>query len=189
MILARDLTCRLQGGPALHFADVDLPAGGTLLLRGPSGSGKSTWLTLLAGLRIPSAGRLEVNGASVGEMSSLLRDAWRAKPLAFCRKMLLSDALSVADNLALLYFAAGLPVDREPHRTDAGRTRGAGAGQSPAGAAPGGEAQRVALARAVVLRPPLLLARRAPPPVWTMPLARMHWPCCNRVRSPVAPRW
>ena len=51
MIRSQALACRFDDGKALRFADVDVPQGGTLLLRGPSGSGKSTWLALAAGLR------------------------------------------------------------------------------------------------------------------------------------------
>lgn len=143
----------------LQFPDVDLPAGGTLLLRGPSGSGKSTWLALVAGLRSGNRGRLSVAGAEVGAMAPAARDAWRARTIGFLpQRLLLSEALNVADNLALVYVATGRPVDR----TRIAQTLDALGVAAMATRRPsqlsGGEAQRVALARALLLRPPLILA-------------------------------
>ncbi|HXV84681.1 MAG TPA: ABC transporter, partial [Candidatus Binatia bacterium] len=50
MIRTRHLQFAYPAGPALRFADVDVPQAGVLLVQGPSGSGKSTWLALAAGL-------------------------------------------------------------------------------------------------------------------------------------------
>ena len=65
MISTRQLVYRYAGGPALAFADLDLPPDGVLLLGGASGSGKSTWLALVAGLIAPTAGQLEVAGQAL----------------------------------------------------------------------------------------------------------------------------
>jgi len=154
-----DLACQLPGGRMLRFANVDLPAGGTLLLRGPSGSGKSTWLALVAGLRSGTRGRLSVAGAEVGAMAPAARDAWRARTIGFLpQRLLLSEALNVADNLALVYVAVGRPVDRARiAQTLDALGVSALAARWPSQLS-GGEAQRVALARALLLRPPLILA-------------------------------
>ena len=69
MIRTQALACRLDGGRTLRFADVDVPQGGTLLLRGPSGSGKSTWLALAAGLRTATSGELVVAGQPLGALA------------------------------------------------------------------------------------------------------------------------
>lgn len=159
MIHTLGLAWQMSAGAVLRFPDVVVPAGGTLLLRGPSGSGKSTWLALVAGLRTPSAGRLTVAGVEVGDLAPAARDAWRARCIGFLpQKLLLSDALSVADNLALVYFAAGQPVDRV-RMTQTLQALGVAAlaARRPFTLS-GGEAQRVALARALLLRPPLILA-------------------------------
>ena len=48
----------------------------------------------------------------MGELAGPARDAWRARHVGFLPQRLhLSEALSVADNLALAYFAAGLARD------------------------------------------------------------------------------
>lgn len=147
------------GSEPLRFPDVDLRQGGTLLLRGRSGTGKSTWLALLAGLRTPSGGDLFVASTQLGHQRGAEIDAWRARSVGFLpQKLHLSGALTVAENLALAYFSAGLPRD------DAGIARALAqvgvaelAGRKPHQLS-GGQAQRVALARAVLLTPQILLA-------------------------------
>ncbi|WP_066268556.1 ABC transporter ATP-binding protein [Hydrogenophaga palleronii] len=159
MIESRGLAYAHAGHGALQMGDVSVAQGGTLLLRGPSGSGKSTWLALAAGLLTPGAGEIVVAGQSVGALRGPARDAWRARNIGFLPQRLhLSEALSVADNLALAHFAAGRPVDRAGiHRTLDALGLGALAARRPSQLS-GGQAQRVALARAVLLQPRVILA-------------------------------
>lgn len=159
MIRSRGLWHAHPGGHPIGFPDVDLPQGHTLLLRGPSGSGKSTWLSLVAGLLRPPAGQLWVSGQDMGALASGRSDVWRARHVGLLPQRLhLSDALDVSGNLALVYFAAGLAVDRLAI-ANALTTLGVGAmaARRPQKLS-GGEAQRVALARAVLLSPKVLLA-------------------------------
>ena len=159
MIHTCDLVCRFADGRTLRFADVDVPQGGTLLLRGPSGSGKSTWLALAAGLLSATGGEMAVAGQSVGALAPAARDAWRARTIGFLpQRLLLSEALTVAGNLGLVFFAAGLPLDKVAmhHTLDALGVAHLAA-RKPARLS-GGEAQRVALARALLLRPRVILA-------------------------------
>jgi putative ABC transport system ATP-binding protein len=159
VIESKGLRYAYPGGEPLRMADVSVAQGGTLLLRGPSGSGKSTWLALAAGLLTPSAGEVVVAGQSVGALAAAARDAWRARHIGFLpQKLHLSEALTVADNLALAHFAAGLPVDQP---AIAGALGALGLGELAArrpSQLSGGQAQRVALARAVLLRPRVILA-------------------------------
>lgn len=68
MIRARSLTKRFGEHDVLDRIDVDVPAGGFLLVTGRNGSGKSTLLRLLAGLSAPTGGELElgVERAAIG---------------------------------------------------------------------------------------------------------------------------
>jgi len=159
VIRTQALACRFADGKTLRFADVDVPQGGTLLLRGPSGSGKSTWLALAAGLRSATGGEMVVAGQPVGALAPAARDAWRARTIGFLpQRLLLSDALTVAGNLGLVFFAAGLPLDKVAihHTLDALGVAHLAA-RKPANLS-GGEAQRVALARALLLHPCVILA-------------------------------
>ncbi|MDP2369938.1 ABC transporter ATP-binding protein [Rhodoferax sp.] len=159
MISSRALQYEYADGPLLRFSDVELAQGGVLLLRGGSGAGKSTWLALAAGLRRATAGDITVAGQALGQLSPADRDAWRARTIGFLpQKLHLSNALTVAGNLGLAYFAAGL-------REDAGAIAAALASLGVADLTKrkpwqlsGGQAQRVALARAVLLAPKVILA-------------------------------
>jgi putative ABC transport system ATP-binding protein len=159
MIDTLDLQYCYPGGAALRFPDVAVPQGGTLLLRGASGSGKSTWLALAAGLLTPSSGEMTVAGQPLGVLGGRARDAWRAGAIGLLpQKLYLSDALTVAGNLGLVYYAAGLPVDHAAiGRTLAALGVGELAARRPAQLS-GGQAQRVALARAVLRAPRVILA-------------------------------
>ncbi|MFG6487727.1 ATP-binding cassette domain-containing protein [Roseateles sp. BYS78W] len=143
----------------IRYADFALGPGRHLLLRGASGSGKSTLLALLSGLLRVQQGELEVAGTSLSGLSPRALDAWRGATLGVVPQRLhLSEALTVAENLALPALAAGQGADiaraeelltaldiaelagRRPHQLSVG------------------QAQRVALARALMRRPKLLLA-------------------------------
>lgn len=159
MIQTRGLHYAYPAGPRLAFADLDVPQGATLLLHGSSGAGKSTWLALAAGLLTPSAGDIVVAGQPLTALSGPARDAWRARHLGFLpQKLHLSEALSVERNLALAFYAAGLPTDREAvHRALQQLQVGDLARRRPSQLS-GGQAQRVALARAVLMQPKVILA-------------------------------
>jgi putative ABC transport system ATP-binding protein len=159
VIRTRGLRHRYRQGPELAFPDVDVPQGATVLLQGVSGAGKSTWMALAAGLLRPTAGELVVAGQDLGGLSAAGADAWRGRHVGFLpQKLHLSDALTVQGNLALAWYAAGLP--EAPARIAAAlQSLGVEhlAPRRPSQLS-GGQAQRVALARAIQLEPRVLLA-------------------------------
>lgn len=159
MIRSQGLTYSYPGSAALQFPDVDVAQGAVLLLQGPSGCGKSTWLSLVAALVRPSAGTLVVANHALHALPSAIADTWRATAVGFLpQKLHLSAALTVQENLALAYWAAGLPQDlARIHATLQSLGVDHLAHQLPAQLS-GGQAQRVALARSVLLRPAVLLA-------------------------------
>jgi len=159
VIATRSLRYQYPGGSALEFADVDVPQGGVLLLRGNSGSGKSTWLALAAGLLSASGGAVTVAGQNLNALKPVARDAWRARTLGFLpQKMYLSDALTVAGNLSLVFFAAGRREDGAAVQHALQALGVADLARRRPSQLSGGQAQRVALARAVLLNPKVILA-------------------------------
>ena len=165
MIFTQQLTYRYQqgaDGEVLTFPDIELPQGDVLVLRGNSGSGKSTWLALLAGLLTPQQGELTVAGQRLNGLSNTARDAWRAKNLGFLpQKLHVSEALTVAENLQLAYFAAGLPWNSTAKKHSEFTLAALGVAdlaQRKPSTLSGGQLQRVALARAVLLNPKIILA-------------------------------
>ncbi len=159
MIRSFQLGYRYKSGPALVFPDVGAPQGSTVLLRGPSGCGKSTWLALAAGLLRPSAGQLTVAGQDLALLYGAASDAWRARTIGFLpQKLHLSEALSVAGNLALAQWAAGVQEDAAAVRETLHRLGLQGMEKRKPSQLSGGQAQRVALARALLLQPKVILA-------------------------------
>ena len=159
MILSRNLSFTYPGGPLIEFPDVDLAQGGQLLLQGPSGCGKSTWLALVAGLRRPLKGELTVAGQALSKLGSRALDAWRGRSIGFLPQRLhLSQALDVASNLSLVYFACGRALDSERIGAILARLGLSEFLRRRPRELSVGQAQRVALARALLLSPRLILA-------------------------------
>lgn len=159
MIQTQGLTYRYPGGAELVFPDVSVPRGQVLLLSGPSGCGKSTWLSLVAALVQPSAGALSVAGQPLAALTQAAADAWRAKAVGFLpQKLHLSSALTVQQNLALAFWAAGVAENTERIRAVLHSLGVDMLAHRKPSQLSGGQAQRVALARAVLQNPELLLA-------------------------------
>jgi putative ABC transport system ATP-binding protein len=159
MIQTRQLSYSYPDGPTLNFPDIDVAQGRVLLLSGPSGCGKSTWLALVAALVTPTSGALMVADQALGALENIAADAWRARAIGFLpQKLHLSAALTVQQNMGLVFWASGQPED-------AGRISAAMTALGVQDLAPrkpaqlsGGQAQRVALAHAVLLQPRVILA-------------------------------
>ncbi|HVZ46640.1 MAG TPA: ATP-binding cassette domain-containing protein [Ramlibacter sp.] len=159
MIETRALRYEYPAGPVLSFYDVDVRQGGVLLLQGKSGSGKSTWLALAAGLLTPAAGEVVVANQPLSKLSHGKRDAWRARTIGFLpQKLHLSDAMSVERNLALSYFAAGVPENLATIRRALMALGVRELAQRRPSQLSGGQLQRVALARTILMEPKVILA-------------------------------
>jgi putative ABC transport system ATP-binding protein len=159
VIETRALRYEYPAGPALSFHDVDVPQGATLLLRGNSGAGKSTWLALAAGLLTPTVGEVVIAGQPLTRLSRTARDAWRARHIGFLpQKLHLSDALTVERNLALAFYASGVPENSVTLQRALQLLGVADLAQRRPSQLSGGQAQRVALARTILMEPKVILA-------------------------------
>lgn len=129
------------------------------LVVGPSGSGKTSFLHVLAGLRLPEAGKVIVAGQNLASLSEAERDAFRGRRIGYVFQTLhLVRALSVLDNLRLAAFLAGNQVAETELKAllaSVGLERRAHARTFDLSH---GEAQRIAIARALVNDPILVLA-------------------------------
>ena len=131
--------------------DLELPAHGVLGLVGPSGCGKSTLLELIAGLREPSRGEVEVGGATAAK--------GRLAQCAFMpQRDLLLPWLSAIDN-------AGLALRNRGVRRGEARRRAAqlfdrfglaGFERARPAELSGGMRQRVAFLRTLISGKPVL---------------------------------
>ena len=147
--------------PVLKGVSFGLDRGEFCTIMGPSGSGKSTLLHILAGLDLPSAGEVVLDGRSMTEASEEARTRLRREQIGFIFQFfnLLPD-LTVWENVTLPLLIAGQDPGQHRARVDEmfellGLT--ALRSRLPRGLS-GGEMQRVSIARALMTRPPLLLA-------------------------------
>ncbi len=97
-----EVSMHWNGRPVLDRVNLRLVPGERLMVVGPSGAGKSTILRLLAGLLLPSAGRLRIHG----EPQKYLRLDQRRPPdvrLVFQNPALLAS-LTVRENVGFLLY-------------------------------------------------------------------------------------
>ncbi|MBX9473023.1 ABC transporter ATP-binding protein [Microcella sp.] len=148
------LTKAFGGTTALDGVSFAVSAGECLAVLGPSGSGKSTVLRSIAGLDVPSSGRILVDGTDVAGVAP----ERRGMAMVFQRPLLFPH-LSVLDNVAFVATVAGQP--KSEARADARQflelVQLEGFGDRSITALSGGQEQRVALARALAARPRVLL--------------------------------
>jgi len=136
-----------------------VPHGERLAILGNSGSGKSTLLGLLAGLDLPTSGKVRIDGQDLGELDEDGRAAVRGRSMGFVfQSFQLLPALTALENVMLPLQLAGREGARELALAALERV---GLGQRlthyPRHLS-GGEQQRVALARAFAPQPAILFA-------------------------------
>jgi lipoprotein-releasing system ATP-binding protein len=144
------------------FRNVSLTvrAGELLAITGPSGCGKSTLLHLLAGLDVPDAGTVGVDGRDWSALAPEARASLRGTTVGFVFQFHhLLPELTAEENVALPLFLAGKAEDdgRREARDVLDRVGLLARASALPRTLSGGERQRVAIARAVVRRPRLLL--------------------------------
>jgi putative ABC transport system ATP-binding protein len=143
----------------LHEISFKVMAGEAVAIVGASGSGKSTLLGLLAGLDVPTRGRVLLAGHDLNALDEDARAALRGEMLGFVfQSFQLLPALTALENVMLPLELAG----REGARAEAERMLARVGLAQRLNHYPkhlsGGEQQRVAIARAFATRPGLLLA-------------------------------
>ena len=143
----------------LKGISLEINPGEAVAIVGASGSGKSTLLGLLAGLDLPSAGRIHVDGVEITALDEDARAALRGRMVGFVfQSFQLLPGLSAMENVML-------PLEIRGDRDAAARARefldkvglAERLGHYPRQLS-GGEQQRVAIARAFASAPRLLFA-------------------------------
>jgi len=143
----------------LSNVSFSIATGESVAVVGASGAGKSTLLALLAGLDLPSEGRIWLNGSSLTELDEDGRAAVRAASVGFVfQSFHLVPSLNALENVMLPLELAGAA---EPRKTAINILREVGlaprARHYPSQLS-GGEKQRVAIARAFATEPAVLFA-------------------------------
>ena len=139
----------------LDGLDAAFRGGRLTALTGPSGSGKTTLLHLLAGLELPDAGEVRVDGTEVQALDRAGRAELRRRAVALVPQQTgLVPFLSARENVELGQEIRGLDGDAREVLAAVGLSERAGQRVSRLSA---GEQARVAVARALAAKPALLL--------------------------------
>ncbi len=153
----RGLTKAYGENPVFAGVDARFEGGRLHVLTGPSGSGKTTLLHLLAGLELPDAGDVLLDGTSLAGLDRTARARLRRELVGFVGQQPgLVPFLSARENVELALAVRRAGPDGALETLEAvglaGRT------EQRVSRLSAGERERVAIARAVAARPRLLLA-------------------------------
>lgn len=143
----------------LEAVDLTISTGETVAITGASGSGKSTLLGILAGLDLPTSGRVWLDEREITGMSEDQRASIRSELVGFVfQNFQLLPALTALENVMLPLELKRMASPRQL-ATDFLERVGLGhrLGHYPRQLS-GGEQQRVAIARAFATEPKLLFA-------------------------------
>ncbi|MDP5084103.1 MAG: ABC transporter ATP-binding protein [Yoonia sp.] len=139
---------------AVKSSTFTIEDGEFFMLLGPSGCGKTTTLRMMAGLELPTSGKIYIDGEEVGMKPASQRD------IAFVFQMFaLYPHMNVGKNISYPLLSQGMPKAQV-------RTKVAEIAEilgisdilkKPVGGLSGGDRQRVALGRAIVRNPKAFL--------------------------------
>jgi len=156
---AHGLTKRYDATTVFEDVSLELHAGRLHAVTGPSGSGKTTLLHLLAGLELPDAGTVTVEGADVTQLDRAGRSALRRAKIAYVGQQAgLVPHLSALENVELALELRGGDDTRIAARAALDAVGLAERATQRVARLSQGERARVAIARAVAARPAVLLA-------------------------------
>ena len=147
------------GHDALKSVTLSIDDGEFAVVTGHSGAGKSTLLKLIAGIELPTAGTVRIDGQDLAGSRRALPFIRRRIGLIFQDHKLLHDR-SVFDNVQLPLDIIGFPPREAAKRVRAALDKVgllSREHERPVTLS-GGEQQRLCIARAIVHRPSLLLA-------------------------------
>jgi iron(III) transport system ATP-binding protein len=150
----RDVVKRYGAATAVAGVSFTVEAGTLVTLLGPSGCGKTTTLRMIAGLELPSEGRILIAGRDVTNLSATQRDV----SMVF-QSYALFPHMSVLENVCYGLRRSGVTkAEAADHARDGLKQVGLeGYEQRQPSELSGGQQQRVAVARALVLKPSVLL--------------------------------
>lgn len=145
--------------PILTDINLTINSGDTLAIIGSSGSGKSTLLSLLAGLDVPTAGKIILQGQELTHLDEDGRAKARAGIVGFVfQSFHLIPSLTAIENIMLPLELASVEDPLQQANEFLNKVGLAKRTQHYPNQLSGGEQQRVAIARAFACQPAILFA-------------------------------
>ena len=138
----------------LHGIDLEIQAGSLTTLLGPSGCGKTTILRLIAGLELPTSGKVFLGDEDVSVLSASLRDV----AMVF-QSYALFPHMTVGQNVGYGLKMQGVGKEKREQSVKEALDSVGLDGFQPRyiDQMSGGQQQRVAVARALILEPKVML--------------------------------
>jgi len=165
----QSLGLELGGREVLREIDLCLEPGDLLALVGPNGSGKSSLIRCIAGLLVPSRGRIEIDGLAIGFESTAAKQRFGLA----VDPGLLPGLLSGRECLSLFARTRGLPAVPESSLALADALRFSGWLDDPVETYSLGTRQKLGVLLGLIGEPPLLLLDEPlngldPPSAWAL---------------------
>lgn len=154
------LTKKFGAFTAVSHVSLDVGQGRMLVLLGPSGCGKTTIMRCIAGLEVPTTGRIEIGGRAVFDSEARVNVPVNQRNIGMVfQSYAIWPHMTVRENVAFPLEMKGLSAGEIRTQVDEvlalmGLSELAARGASLLS---GGQMQRVALARSLVMRPAVLL--------------------------------
>ena len=167
LIQITDLEFQYDGGEfRLQLPQLTVSTGQSIAMIGPSGTGKTTLLHLIAGIRPPLAGQIQIGDTAIHQLSDGERRRFRISHIGFVfQDFELLEYLNVLDNILHPYRlnpALTLNASVKQRATELAHQLGiADKLKRSVKALSQGEKQRVAICRALLPQPQVLLADEA----------------------------
>ncbi|REL27738.1 ATP-binding cassette domain-containing protein [Thalassotalea euphylliae] len=149
--------------PLLNIPTWSVAAGQKHFILGPSGSGKSTLLNLLAGLLVPTSGKVTVLGEQISRLSARKRDKFRADHIGYIfQQFNLVPYLNAIDNIKLANHFASRPQQKNVEHAILSLLERLSIDSNdwrrPVNLLSVGQQQRIGIARALINQPKLIIA-------------------------------
>lgn len=151
------LTVRHGRVLALHDVDLRAAPGSRTAVIGPNGAGKSTLLRVLAGLIVPAAGRVRLDGRPLARRTGEVAFVAQRAETDFAFPAQVRDVVAMGRQPYRRVGRRGSGIDRDAVAEAMARLELADLATRPIGTLSGGQAQRMLLARALAQRPRVML--------------------------------